>query len=150
MSSLLVGYLFVNFMIILCLIKSKMKVMRVTYLVALVLLLFVLLSSDKNSFVAHWITDAYGKEIYLDIYDSTNYPIIAGLSAVSTIQLLVIIAFFAVSVFIAIRTVEIVRLRLREEKEIKLKKPVKNLRTQVVNITKFNTKIYLTNCVMLC
>ena len=150
MSSLLVGYLFVNFMMILCLIKSKMKVMRVTYLVALVLLLFVLLASDKNSFVAHWITDAYGKEIYLDIYESTNYPIIAGLSAVSTIQLLVIIAFFAVSVFIAIRTVEIVRLRLREEQEIKLKKPVKNLRTQVVNITKFNTKIYLTNCVMLC
>ena len=150
MSSLLVGYLFVNFMIILCLIKSKMKVMRVTYLIALVLLLFVLLASDKNSFVAHWITDAYGKEIYLDIYDSTNYPIIAGLSAVSTIQLLVIIAFLAVSVFIAIRTVEIVRLSLREEQEIKLKKPVKNLRTQVVNITKFNTKIYLTNCVMLC
>ena len=127
-----------------------MKVMRVTYLVALFLLLFVLLASDKNSFVAHWITDAYGKEIYLDIYDSTNYPIIAGLSAVSTIQLLVIIVSFAVSVFIAIRTVEIVRLSLREEQEIKLKKPVKNLRTQVVNITKFNTKIYLTNCVMLC
>ena len=150
MNSLLVGYLIVNSLMIICLLRSKMKVMRVTYLVALILLLFVLLASDKNSFVAHLITDAYGSEIYVNIYESTNYPIIAGLSAVSIIQLLVIMSFFAVSLFIAIITVEIVRLNLREEQEIKLKKPVKNLRTQVVNITKFNTKIYLTNCVMLC
>jgi len=150
MNSLLVGYLIVNFLMIMGVVRSKMKVMRVTYLVALILLLFVLLASDKNSFVADLITDAYGSEIYVNIYESTNYPIIAGLSAVSIIQLLVIMSFFAVSLFIAIRTVEIVRLNLREEQEIKLKKPVKNLHTQVVNITKFNTKIYLTNCVMLC
>ena len=150
MNNLLVGYLFVNFLIILCLIKSKMKVMRVTYLIALILFLFVLLASDKNSFVAQWITGVCGEVFYLSIYDSTNYPIFWSISAVAIIQLLVIIAFFGVSLFIAIKTVEKVRTKLREEQEIKLKKPIKNLLVQFVNITKFNTKIYLTNCVMLC
>lgn len=150
MNNLLVGYLFVNFLIILCLIKSKMKVMRVTYLIALILFLFVLLVSDKNSIVAQWITGVCGEEFYLSIYDSTNYPIFWSISAIAIIQLLVIIAFFGVSLFIAIKTVEKVRTKLREEQEIKLKKPIKNLLVQFVNITKFNTKIYLTNCVMLC
>lgn len=150
MNGLLIGYLFVNFLIILCLIKSKMKAVRVTYLVALLLLLFVLLASDKTSFVAEWLTNAYGSEIYLDIHDSINYPIVGLLSAISIIQLLVILLFFAVCLFVAVKTVEIVRANLREEKEIKLKKPNKNLFAQIVSTAKCNTKIYLTNCVMLC
>lgn len=150
MNGLLIGYLFVSFLTILCLIKSKMKVVRVTYFVALLLLLFVLLASDKTSFVAEWLTNAYGSEIYLDIHDSINCPIVGFLSAISIIQLLVILLFFAVCLFVAIKTVEIVRANLREETEIKLKKPNKKLFAQIVSIANYDTKIYLTNCVMLC
>ncbi len=149
MNSLLVGYLFVNFLMFLCLIKCKMKVMRVSYLVALVCFLFVLLASDANSFVASWLTDIYGREYYLMINESINFPVLGGLSAISVIQLLIILLFFIVCAILAIRAVEIVRTILREISEVKLKRPLKNLITQLSK-AKYTEKIYLTNCVMLC
>ena len=127
-----------------------MKVARVAYLIALVILLFVLLASINNSFVANWLIDICGKRAYNDLHDSINYPVIGFLSSIDIIQLLVPLIFFIVCAIITVRTVELVRKNIREEREIKIKKPVNDLFAQVVNKNKFNTKIYLTNCVMLC
>ncbi len=149
MNNLLVGYLFVNFLMFLCLVKCKMKIMRVSYLIALICLLFVLLASDENSFVASWITDLYGREYYLMINESINFPVIGSLSAISAIQLIIMLLFFIVCVILAMKTVEKVRAILRKISEVKLKRPLKNLITQLFK-AKYTQKIYLTKCVMLC
>ena len=149
MNNLLVGYVLVNFLMILCLTKSKMKVMRVTYLIALVLFFFVLLASDKNSFVSSWIISTYNEKIYLDVYQSINAPIVGMLSAVSVIELLVLLLLLILCVFGGIKAIEIAKIRFREEQELRLKKPIKNLFVRVINI-RYNTKGYLTKCVMLC
>ena len=149
MNNLLVGYVLVNFLMILCLTKSKMKVMRVSYLVSLILFFFVLLASDKNSFVSHWIISNYDKEVYLNVYEAVNAPIVGMLSAVSVIELLVLLLLFIICVFVGIKAIEIAKIRFREETDIRLKKPIKNLFVRVINI-RYNAKGYLTKCVMLC
>jgi len=149
LNNLLVGYVLVNFLMILCLTKSKMKVMRVTYLIALVLFFFVLLASDKNSFVSSWIVSTYNEKIYLDVYQAINAPIVGMLSAISVIELLVLLLLLILCVFGGIKAIEIAKIRFREEKELRLKKPIKNLFVRVINI-RYNAKGYLTKCVMLC
>lgn len=150
LSNLLVGYLLVNFLMFLCIVKSKMKVARISYLLALVLFLFILLASDKNSFVSHWIVNKFSEEIYLNVYESINFPIIGTLSAISIIELLVLLILFIVCVIFSMKAIEIAKISFREEKEVRLKKPVKNLFVRIDNAFRYNTKNYLTKCVMLC
>ena len=107
------------------------------------------IASDENSFVAHLLTDLYGKEGYLLLNESINFSVVGKLSAISVIQLVSMLLFFIVCAIIALKAVEKVRTILREVKDVKLKRPLKNLITQLFE-AKYKTKIFLTNCVMLC
>jgi len=150
MNSLILSYVLITAFILFYLTKRKMKIARNVYLFTIFTILFILLASDKTTFIAQGLTQIFGKKGYIRLYNAIHVPVVGVLSPIVIIELLIPLLFFVVCVALTVKTVEVVSNKLREEKDVYNKPRInKSIIRRSENRIK-GVKIYLMNCVMRC